>query len=134
VRVSDEMILELLDCMSPRIAELSKRVEEQAGKFPAAQRLMTHPGVGLLPALAFVLIVGRVERFGCGSQVASYLGFVPEEDSSGEHRRLGHIRKQGNSRLRFLLVGGASDGAQRSAVARQRANRDPCHACLRLLE
>jgi hypothetical protein len=34
--------LELLDCMSPRIAELSKRVEEEAGKFPAAQRLMTH--------------------------------------------------------------------------------------------
>jgi transposase len=48
-----------------------------------------------------------VKRFGGGSQVASYLGFVPEEDSSGEHRRLGQIRKQGNARLRFLLVEGA---------------------------
>jgi hypothetical protein len=29
---------------------------------------------------------------------------VPLEDSSGERRRLGHITKQGNSLLRFLLV------------------------------
>ena len=97
-------LLELLDRLSPRIAELSERVEEEARKCPVAQRLMTHPGVGPLTALAFVLILGQAERFGCGNQVASYLGLVPEEDSSGEHRRLGHISKQGNSLLRFLLV------------------------------
>ena len=83
---------------------MSERVEEEAGKCPTAQRLMTHPGVGPLTALAFVLMVGQAERFHCGNQVASYLGLVPEEDSSGEHRRLGHISKQGNSLLRFLLV------------------------------
>src|SRR5438094_6424592 len=43
-------------------------------------------------------------RFGCGKQVASYLGLVPLEDSSGDRRRLGHITKQGSSMLRFLLV------------------------------
>ena len=32
------------------------------------------------------------------------LGLVPLEDSSGQRRRLGHITKQGNSLLRFLLV------------------------------
>jgi transposase len=47
--------------------------------------------VGALTAIAFVLIVGEAERFGCGKQIASYLGLVPEEDSSGERRRLGHI-------------------------------------------
>jgi len=97
-------LLELLDRLSPRIAELSERVEEEAHKIPAAQQLMTHPGVGPLTALAFLLIVGQAQRFRCGNQVASYLGLVPEEDSSGEHRRLGHISKQGNSLLRFLLV------------------------------
>jgi transposase len=65
---------------------------------------MTHPGVGALTALAFVLIIGRAERFQCGKQIASYLGLVPLEDSSGSRRRLGHITKQGNSLLRFLLV------------------------------
>jgi transposase len=65
---------------------------------------MTHPGVGALTAVAFVLIIGEANRFGCGKQIASYLGLVPAEDSSGERRRLGHISKQGNSLLRFLLV------------------------------
>ena len=63
-----------------------------------------HPGVGALTALAFVLIIGRAERFQCGKQIASYLGLVPLEESSGQRRRLGHITKQGNSLLRFLLV------------------------------
>jgi len=44
------------------------------------------------------------ERFGCGKQIASYVGLVPSEESSGDRRRLGHISKQGNSLLRFLLV------------------------------
>ena len=41
---------------------------------------------------------------GCGKQIASYIGLVPEEKSSGDRRRLGHISKQGNVLLRFLLV------------------------------
>jgi transposase len=97
-------LLEVLDRINPTIAELTHAIEQEAKKCPEAQRLMTHPGVGALTALAFVLILGETERFGCGKQIASYLGLVPEEDSSGEHRRLGHISKQGNSLLRFLLV------------------------------
>jgi transposase len=97
-------LLELLDRLDPTIAELSQAVEQEVEKCPEAQRLATHPGVGPLTALAFVLILGKAERFQCGKQVASYLGLVPMEDSSGNRRRLGHITKQGNSLLRFLLV------------------------------
>ena len=97
-------LLELLDRLNPSIAELSQAIEQEVEKCPAAQRLRTHPGVGPLTALAFVLIVGEAERFQCGKQIASYLGLVPLEDSSGNRRRLGHITKQGNSLLRFLLV------------------------------
>jgi transposase len=97
-------LLELLDRLNPTIAELSQAVEREVEKFPKAQRLATHPGVGPLTALAFVLIIGEAERFQCGKQVASYLGLVPLEDSSGNRRRLGHITKQGSSILRFLLV------------------------------
>jgi len=97
-------LLDVLDRINPTIAELTHAIEQEAKKCPEAQRLMTHPGVGALTALAFVLILGETERFDCGKQIASYLGLVPEEDSSGERRRLGHISKQGNSLLRFLLV------------------------------
>jgi transposase len=97
-------LLELLDRLNPTIAELSQAIEQEVEKYPEARRLMTHPGVGSLTALAFVLIIGRADRFQCGKQIASYLGLVPLEESSGQRRRLGHITKQGNSLLRFLLV------------------------------
>jgi len=97
-------LLELLDRLTPTIAELTQAIQLEMERCPEAQRLQTHPGVGALTALAFVLIIGRAERFRCGKQVASYLGLVPLEDSSGNRRRLGHITKQGNSLLRFLLV------------------------------
>jgi transposase len=97
-------LLELLDRLNPTIAELSQAIEQEVEKYPEAQRLRTHPGVGPLTALGFVLIIGKAERFQCGKQVASYLGLVPLEESSGNRRRLGHITKQGSSMLRFLLV------------------------------
>src|SRR6184192_3005012 len=97
-------LLELLDRLTPTIAELTRAIEQEVEKCPAAQRLQTHPGVGPLTALAFVLIIGRAERFQCGKQIASYLGLVPLEKSSGNRRRLGHITKQGSSMVRFLLV------------------------------
>src|SRR5438093_715327 len=97
-------LLELLDRLNPTIAELSQAIQQEVEKCPEARRLMTHPGVGPLTALAFVLIIGEADRFHCGKQVASYLGLVPLEDSSGNRRRLGHITKQGSSMLRFLLV------------------------------
>ncbi|MFZ1142428.1 MAG: IS110 family transposase [Candidatus Sulfotelmatobacter sp.] len=97
-------LLELLDRLDPTIAQLTRAIEQEVEKWPDAQRLRTHPGVGSLTALAFVLIIGRADRFQCGKQIASYLGLVPLEKSSGNQRRLGHITKQGNSLLRFLLV------------------------------
>ena len=97
-------LLQLLDQLNPTIAELTRAIEREVENCAPARRLMTHPGVGALTALGFVLIIGEPERFHCGKQVASYLGLVPLEKSSGKRRRLGHITKQGNSMARFLLV------------------------------
>lgn len=102
------------------IAQLTQAVEQEATKYPAAQRLATHPGVGPLTALAFVLIIGQAERFRCGNQVASYVGLVSAEDSSGERQRLGHISKQGNTLLRFLLVEAAQVRVRSDAEWRHR--------------
>ena len=89
-------LLELLDRLTPTIGELAQAIEQEVEKCPEAQRLQTHPGVGALTALAFVLIIGRADRFQCGKQIASYLGLVPLEESSGQRRRLGphHETKQ----------------------------------------
>src|SRR5271157_1174270 len=97
-------LLELLDRLNPRIEELSAAIQQATEERPEVQRLMTHPGVGPITALAFVLILGVPDRFRCGKQVGSYLGLIPCEESSGGHQRLGHISKQGNTLLRFLLI------------------------------
>jgi transposase len=49
--------------LNPTIAELSQAIEQEVEKCPEARRLMTHPGVGALTALAFVLVIGQAERF-----------------------------------------------------------------------
>jgi transposase len=97
-------LLDLLDQLTPKIQELTRALEDEVEKRPVTRRLMTHPGVGPLTALAFELVIGTPERFHCGKQIASYVGLVPSEESSGDRRRLGHISKQGNSLLRYLLV------------------------------
>jgi transposase len=105
-------LLELLDRINPTIEELTAAVEREARKRPDALRLMTHPGVGPLTALAYVLIIGTPTRFPRGKQIGTYVGMIPSEDSSAGKQRLGHISKQGNSLLRFLLVEAAQAAAR----------------------
>jgi hypothetical protein len=90
--------------MNPTIEELTAAVEREARKRPEVLRLMTHPGVGPLTALAYVLIIGTPTRFQRGKQIGTYVGMIPCEVSSAHKQRLGHISKQGKSLLRFLLV------------------------------
>src|SRR5213082_726415 len=105
-------LLELLDQLDPKIAELTAAVEQEAEKRPEVLRLMTHPGVGPITGLVYVLVIGTPDRFPCGKQLGSYTGLIPCEDSSGGRQRLGHISKQGNKLLRYLL-GEASQAAAR---------------------
>jgi transposase len=113
-------LLELLDRMNPTIEELTVAVEREARKRPEVLRLMTHPGVGPLTALAYVLIIGTPSRFPRGKQIGTYVGMIPSEDSSAHKQRLGRISKQGSSLLRFLLVEAAQAAARNHPDWRRR--------------
>jgi len=84
------------------IEKLNQRVEKQAWERPTASRLMTHPGVGPITALATDVFLGDPTRFVDGKALASYVGIIPREYSSGGRQRLGGLTKQGNPLLRFL--------------------------------
>jgi len=120
-------LLELLDQFDPSIDQLSQAIEQEAERIPEVKRLMTHPGVGPITALAFVLVIGTPDRFGCGKQVASYLGLIPCEDSSADRWRLGHITKQGNAVLRYLL----GQAAQSAARCEEQWQRQYVHLTMR---
>jgi transposase len=99
-----EDLLKVMSVLEEKISVLDQAAAEAAAKDEKARLLMTQPGVGPITSLAFVLTMGDVRRFPRGKQVASYLGLIPREYSSGGHRRYGSISKQGNTFLRMLLV------------------------------
>jgi transposase len=97
-------LLGLLEMLDRQVESLDMAVKETAEKHSQARLLMSQPGVGPVTSLAFVLTIGDVTRFARGKKVASYLGLIPGEHSSGGHQRLGPISKQGNRFMRMLLV------------------------------
>jgi transposase len=99
-----EDLLALLAQLDQQVEELDAAVTEAAKNDTRARLLMTQPGVGPITALAFAVTIGDAGRFAHSRQVASYVGLVPREHSSGGKQRLGAITKQGNRFLRQLLV------------------------------
>ena len=99
-----EDLFRLRGMLDEQIAPLDQAVAESAENHEQARLLMTQPGVGPVTAMAYVLTMGDVQRFRRGKQVASYLGLIPREYSSGGKQRFGSISKQGNRFLRMLLV------------------------------
>jgi transposase len=97
-------LLALYTQLEKRIQQLDKQVETEAQQRPRARRLLTHPGVGPVTALATEVFLGDPTRFATANQVASYIGMIPCEHSSGKKQRLGKLTKEGNSLLRYLWV------------------------------
>jgi transposase len=107
-----QRLLGWLEQLDSEITRLNRQVEEEVRRRPQAMKLMTHPGVGPVTALAMVLTLGRAERFENARKVGSYLGLIPSEHSSGGRQQLGHITKQGSPFLRFLLVEAGQSAAR----------------------
>jgi transposase len=97
-------LLKMLKELDQQVEQMNQAAEQAANQREDVKLLMSHPGVGPILGLATVLTLGDVSRFERGRQVASYIGLIPCEQSSGQRRWLGSITKQGNSFMRFLLV------------------------------
>jgi transposase len=95
-------LLAMYPRLQESIDELDQRVSEEAEQHPPARRLMTHPGVGPITALATEVFLGDPMRFSDGKTLASYIGMIPSEHSSGGRQRLGAMSKEGNALLRYL--------------------------------
>ncbi len=120
-----EDLFKVRGMLDEQIALLDVAVKEAAEKNEKARLLMTQPGVGPVTSMAFVLTMGDVQRFRRGKHVASYLGLIPREHSSGGHQRLHSISKQGNRFLRMLLV----EAAQSAVRYDPEFRREYLHRC-----
>ena len=116
-------LLQMLDDLEARIGKLDAAVVQEAAAYADTKLLQTQPGVGPITALAFVLTIGPVERFPRSKQVASYLGLIPAEYSSGGRQKLLGISKQGNTFLRTLLVEAGQSAARHDPELRRAYQR-----------
>jgi transposase len=97
-----DALVRLYQQLQTEIDELDKTVAGCAEQRPRAHLLMSHPGVGPITALATEVFLGDAARFVDGKAVASYVGMIPSEYSSGGRQRCGALSKQGNPLVRFL--------------------------------
>ncbi|MEL7227841.1 MAG: IS110 family transposase, partial [Cyanobacteria bacterium J06576_12] len=86
------------------IAKLEKVLKQQAKEDPNESTYRSAPGVGPLSARILSNELGDMSQFQNERQLFSYTGLTPSEYSSGENIRKGHITRQGNSRVRAILI------------------------------
>ena len=97
---------EAVTAITARRGRLEKAIAElaAASEFtPIVHRLGCLRGIATLTAFALAVEIGDWNRF-TGSSIASFVGLVPSEHSSGASRVQGSITKTGNTHVRRLLV------------------------------
>ena len=90
--------------LDQEIRNIEKELKKQAETDPNEPTYRSVPGVGNISARILSNELGNMSQFPNEGQLFSYTGLTPCEFSSGEAIRRGHISKQGNSRLRAILV------------------------------
>lgn len=101
-------MLDLLEVLNGKIAELDKEIARRAREDTIARRLMTIPGVGPITATAIAALAPPAETFAKGRDFAAWLGLAPRQLSSGGKQKLGSITKMGERTLRRLIIIGCS--------------------------
>lgn len=93
----------LYDEITTQMKALEARLETLTEDDECVKLVMTHPGIGVINALALVHTLGDVRRFRRKEEVVAFVGLDPLEKSSGEKKRIGSISKHGSRLVRHLL-------------------------------
>ena len=107
-----QMFFDLIDGLSDRIDELTRRLRQIARQNDVARRLMTMPGIGPVTAVSIAVLAAPPEMFSKGRDFAAWIGLAPRQHSTGGKTRLGKISKMGQRDLRRLLIIGAMSAIQ----------------------
>jgi transposase len=119
-----------LDLVDRRVEVLERQIAALAVEGPWAQlvaKLRCLRGIETLTAVGLVCEIGDFHRFRHAEELASFVGLVPSEHSSGEKRRPGSITKAGNSHARRLLVEAAWHARRPPKVGYELARRQRGH-------
>jgi transposase len=96
--------LSLIRHLEHKVSQTQERVEDYVAHNPHARLLMTIPGISYYSALMISAEIGDIRRFNHARQLVSYAGLNPSVYQSGDTLKTGHISKQGNRNLRWILT------------------------------
>jgi len=89
------------------LRDIDRKLAVQHKANPLSQLLVEVPGIGPIGALTLALTADATQ-FKSGRHFAVWIGLTPKDKSTGGKQRLGGISREGNERLRQLLVLGAT--------------------------
>ena len=102
-----QALLEELKYLRQIIARLTRQIRSLSQQEPYRE-LVTYldsvPGIGILSAMILLTELIDINRFRNLDHLASYVGLIPGEDSSGEQERTTGISRRRNAHLRSLLI------------------------------
>ncbi len=96
--------LDILENINKQIKDTTERVEEFVDQHPHARLLMSIPGVDYYSALMICAEIGDITRFPDRKKLVCFAGLNPSVYQSGNTCRTGHIAKQGDRNLRWIIV------------------------------
>lgn len=98
-----ERVLVALETVSQQIAAADAELRMLAEADERMVRLMTVPGVGPVTAARFVAAIDDIGRFPNAASVASYLGLVPGENTTGFRTKRTRLTRAGAPQVRWAL-------------------------------
>jgi len=96
--------LSVIDSVTDEVKEFEMLMRNAFGKNPTYKLLKTIPGIGDMAAAVLLTEIADIKRFAIKEKLCSYAGLTPRAIFSGEGGRNGHISKQGNRYIRWIIV------------------------------
>lgn len=126
LRLMLDLYLKEFHFFCEQIAEITKQIRALSRSEAYHKHysyLVACKGIGLITAMTFLLELHEILRFESAEKFCSYLGLTPSQYSSGEHVRLGHITREGNSHVRRVLVESAWTVIRHDPFLREKYDR-----------
>jgi transposase len=116
-RLQIDVGLQMIDRIDALVAPLDRELRACARRQPGCRAILAHYGLGVLPAVAFLAVLGDARRFSSSRQAVRYAGLDITVAQSDAKRAPGHLSRQGPPVLRWALF----EAAQ---VARRQGSPD----------
>lgn len=95
--------LELIRHYDIQIKKTEERIEDYVAFTPQVKIVMTIPGISYYSGLSVIGEIGDIRRFDSARKLICFAGLNPSVSQSGDKCYTGHIAKQGNKHLRWML-------------------------------